>query len=130
MQSCEVRKWGRQPLSSPTSQGVLGVHIDMEFWTEFLRLVMANQLSKRAACRKFDLSWHTLKKILTHEELQGHPLTKLRSKPKMQSYLRVIQQTLEANRQAPASSGIPPGGSSSDDSTNTAIWVVKDAVLN
>lgn len=40
----------------------------MEFWTEIRRQVLVEGLSKRAACRQFKISWHTLTKILTHEE--------------------------------------------------------------
>jgi len=32
----------------------------MEFWTEVRRLVLTNQLSKRAARDKYNLGWGTL----------------------------------------------------------------------
>ena len=40
----------------------------MEFWTEVRRRVLTGELSKRVACREYELSWHTLVKILAHEE--------------------------------------------------------------
>ena len=44
---------------------------DMEFWKEVRREVLTNGLSQRAACQKYGLGWHTLKKILTHAEPPG-----------------------------------------------------------
>jgi hypothetical protein len=44
----------------------------MEFWKEVRRLVLTNELSKRAACAKYGLGWHTLKKILAHAEPPGY----------------------------------------------------------
>ncbi len=35
----------------------------MEFWTEVRRRVLTGQLSKRAACREYELSWHTVAEI-------------------------------------------------------------------
>ena len=43
----------------------------MEFWTEVRRRVLTGELSKRAACREYELNWHTLAKILAHEETPG-----------------------------------------------------------
>ena len=57
----------------------------MEFWTEVRRRVLTGQLSKRAACRKYDLSWHTLKKILAHQEPPGYRRKQPRQKPKLES---------------------------------------------
>jgi hypothetical protein len=44
----------------------------MEFWTEVRRQVLVEGLSKRAAVKQFDISWHTLEKILTHAEPPGY----------------------------------------------------------
>ena len=44
----------------------------MEFWKEIRRRVLTNELSQRAACKKYGLGWHTLKKILEHEEPPGY----------------------------------------------------------
>ena len=40
----------------------------MENWKEIRQDVLVNGLSKRAACVKYRLGWHTLKKILAHAE--------------------------------------------------------------
>ena len=39
----------------------------MELWTEIRRRVLTKELSKRAACKEYDLGWWTLKKILAHD---------------------------------------------------------------
>jgi hypothetical protein len=44
----------------------------MEFWRAVRRQVLTGELSRRAACRKHGLGWHTLKKILSHEEPPGY----------------------------------------------------------
>ena len=36
------------------------MYADMEFWTEVRRRVLTGELSKRGACREYDLSWPTL----------------------------------------------------------------------
>ena len=33
---------------------------DMELWTEVRRRVLNGELSKRAACREYDICWQTL----------------------------------------------------------------------
>ncbi|MGI9456577.1 MAG: hypothetical protein ACR2NU_08450 [Aeoliella sp.] len=40
----------------------------MEVWAIVRRRVLTGEISKRQACREYDLSWHVLKKILAHEE--------------------------------------------------------------
>jgi transposase len=44
----------------------------MEFWKEVRRQVLTNELSQRAALKKYGLGWHTLKKILAHAEPPGY----------------------------------------------------------
>jgi len=44
----------------------------MEFWKEVRRQVLTNELSKRGACKKYGLGWHTLTKILAHDEPPGY----------------------------------------------------------
>jgi len=73
----------------------------MEFWAEVRRRVLTGQLSKRAACREYELSWHTLQKILTHDEPPGYRQRKPRKKPKLDCFLPVIHQILEDDRRAP-----------------------------
>jgi transposase len=69
----------------------------MEFWKEVRRLVLTNELSKRG---KYGLGWHTLKKILAHDEPPGYRKSQPRAKPKIDKFLPVIHQTLVDDRQA------------------------------
>ena len=73
----------------------------MEFWTEVRRRVLTDELSKRAACREYELSWHTLKKILTHQEPPGYRQKQPRRKPKLEPFLPIIHEILQQDRQAP-----------------------------
>jgi hypothetical protein len=40
----------------------------MEIWSEIRREVLTGALSKRAAIAKYKVGWHTLKKIVAHDE--------------------------------------------------------------
>ncbi len=73
----------------------------MEFWTEVRRRVLTGQLSKRAACREYRLSWHTLAKILAYEEPPGYRKKQPRRKPKLEEFLPIIRQILQDDRSAP-----------------------------
>jgi transposase len=73
----------------------------MEFWKEVRRQVLTNELSKRAACEQYSLGWHTLTKILAHDEPPGYRKSKPRAKPKIDEFLPVIHQILVDDRQAP-----------------------------
>ena len=73
----------------------------MEFWTEVRRRVLTGQLSKRAACREYDLSWHMLAKILVHQEPPGYRRKEPRGKPKLAAFLPIIHEILEQDKQAP-----------------------------
>ena len=44
----------------------------MELWTEIRQQVLGGELSKRAACREYEIHWETLKKILKHVEPPGY----------------------------------------------------------
>lgn len=73
----------------------------MVSWKEVRRLVLTNELSQRAACKKYGLGWHTLKKILAHAEPPGYRTSQPRKKRKLESFLPIIHQILEADGQAP-----------------------------
>jgi len=73
----------------------------MEFWKEVRRQVLTNELSQRAACQKYGLGWHTLKKILAHAEPPGYRVSQPRPKRKLEPFLPIIQQILADDRQAP-----------------------------
>ena len=73
----------------------------MEFWKEVRRQVLTHELSRRAACRKYGLGWHTLKKILAHAEPPGYRQSQPRPKRKLEAFLPILEQILEEDRQAP-----------------------------
>ena len=73
----------------------------MEQWTEVRRRVLTGELSKRAACREYQLSWHTLAKMLAHDEPPGYQQKQPRKKPKLEPFLPIIHEILEADKQAP-----------------------------
>jgi transposase len=73
----------------------------MEFWKEVRRQVLTNELSRRAACKKYGLGWHTLKKILAHDEPPGYRQSQPRPKRKLAPFLPIIHQILVDDRQAP-----------------------------
>jgi transposase len=73
----------------------------METWAEIRRRVLTGDLSKRAACRAYDIHWDTLKKILEHPEPPGYRRKAPRAKPKLEAFLPVIHQILEGDKKAP-----------------------------
>jgi transposase len=73
----------------------------MQVWTEVRRRVLTGELSKRAACREYDLSWQTLKKMLTHAEPPGYRMRGPRKKRKLEPLLPIIHEILQADRKAP-----------------------------
>ena len=70
-------------------------------WSEIRRRVLTGELTKRAACREYDLHWETLEKILAHVEPPGYRRTKPRHKPKIEPFLPIIEEILESDRKAP-----------------------------
>ena len=98
---------------------------DMEFWRDVRRQVLTGELSRRAACRKHGLGWHTLKKILSHEEPPGYRQNQPRTKRKLEPFLPIIHQILEDDRQAPRSSGTRHSGSSNGCATNRVTWAAR-----
>src|SRR5262249_61123150 len=67
---------GKMGRSHRPAAGGTEVYADMEQWAEIRRRVLTGELSKRAACRQYDIHWLTLKKILSHEEPPGYRRTK------------------------------------------------------
>ena len=77
------------------------VFTNMEVWTEIRRRVLTGELSKRAACREYEIHWGTLKKILEHAEPPGYQRDAPRPKPKIEAFLPIIHEILEADLKAP-----------------------------
>jgi len=73
----------------------------MELWTEIRRRVLCGELSKRAACREYELHWDTLHKILEHVEPPGYRRQKPRRRPKIEPFLATLEEILEADKRAP-----------------------------
>jgi len=73
----------------------------MDQWSEVRREVLTGKLSKRAACRKYELHWDTLKKILEHEEPPGYRRKEPRRKPVLGPFVALIHEILAADKQAP-----------------------------
>ena len=55
--------------------------VNMELWAEIRHRVLTHEISKRAACRQYEIHWSTLKKVLTHEELPGYRRTRSPRRP-------------------------------------------------
>ncbi|QEG36184.1 IS21 family transposase [Bythopirellula goksoeyrii] len=73
----------------------------MEQWTEVRRRVLTGELSKRAACREYEMSWQTLAKMLTHTEPPGYRMQQPRKKRKLDPFLPIIHEILQADKLAP-----------------------------
>ena len=57
--------------------------------------------SNRAAIAKYKVGWHTLKKILAHDEPPGYRQAKQRPKSKLDAFLPLLRQILEDDGKAP-----------------------------
>src|SRR5947208_8780377 len=73
----------------------------MEHWAEIRRRVLTGEISKREACREYELHWQTLKKTLATEEPPPFRTKVPRAKPRLGPFLPIIHQILEADRTAP-----------------------------
>lgn len=73
----------------------------MEFWKNVRCQVLTGELSQRAAMKQYGLGWHTLKKILAHDEPPGYRQRQPRTKRKLEPFLPIIHQILDDDRQAP-----------------------------
>jgi transposase len=73
----------------------------MEQWAEIRRRVLTGEISKREACRQYDIHWLTLRKILSHEEPPGYRRTQPPRRSKIDPVLPVIRQILADDAKAP-----------------------------
>ena len=70
---------------------------DMELWSEVRRRVLTGEISKRAACREYNIHWRTLPKMLQHSEPPGYRREKARPS-KLDAFLPVIEEILTSDR--------------------------------
>jgi transposase len=77
------------------------VYADMEQRAEIRRRVPTGGISKREACRRYDIHWLTLKKILTHEGPPGYRRVAPPRRPAIEPVLPVIRQILDDDATAP-----------------------------
>ena len=77
------------------------MYADMEMWSEIRRRVLTGEISKREACKQYEIHWLTLKKILTHEEPPGYRRLKSPRRPTIEPVLPIIQQILDDDAKAP-----------------------------
>ena len=77
------------------------MYANMEFWSEIRRRVLTDQISKREACKQYDIHWMTLKKILTHEEPPGYRRVQPFRRPTIEPMLPIIRQILDDDTKMP-----------------------------
>ena len=77
------------------------MYADMEFWSEIRRRVLTGAISKREACRQYDIHWMTLRKILAHEEPPGYRRVRPPRRPTIAPMLPIIRQILDDDTKMP-----------------------------
>jgi len=75
------------------------VFTNMQKWAEIRRRVLNGEISKRAACREYEIHWETLEKILTFTEPPGYRSTKPRGS-KVDPFVPIIEEILESDKQS------------------------------
>jgi len=77
------------------------VYTDMEQWIDVRRAVLAEGMSKRAACRRFGLHWDTLKRILAHSSPPGYLRKQAAQRAVIAPWLRRLKELVEGNADLP-----------------------------
>jgi transposase len=73
----------------------------MEQWTVIRRAVLVDGLSKRETCRRFNIHFKTLQKILEHPAPPGYRRVVKLQRPTIGPWLWRLREFLEANRELP-----------------------------
>ena len=73
----------------------------MELWAEVRRRVLTGELSRRQAAKEYQLNYRTVEKIVGHVEPPGYRRENPRKRPRMEGFLPLIAQILEADKKAP-----------------------------
>ncbi len=77
------------------------MYTDMEHWTEIRRAVLIDGLSKRQACRQFNIHFNTLQKILVHLAPPPYQRVARLERPTIGPWLGRLGEILEENCQLP-----------------------------
>ena len=67
-------------------------------WTNIRRDILAGGMSRRDACKKYNLNFRTIRKILEHQEPPGYRRKATRIKPKIGKFIPIIHEILEADK--------------------------------
>jgi len=70
----------------------------MEKWTDIRRDVLVDGLSRREACKKYNLNFRTIQKILSYQEPPGYREKNDRNRPKIGPFLSIIHEILEGDK--------------------------------
>jgi len=73
----------------------------MEQWIDVRRAVMAEGVSKRAACKRFGIHWDTLKRILDHPSPPGYVRKLASEKSVIAPWMGRLEELIEANHDLP-----------------------------
>ena len=73
----------------------------MDTWTNIRRDVLVDGMSRREACKKYNLNFRTIQKILSHAEPPGYCQTATRDKPTIGPFIPIIHEILEADKTGP-----------------------------
>jgi transposase len=71
---------------------------DMDKWTKIRRDVLVGGMSRRAACKKYNLNFRTIQKILEYQEPPGYRKKGERDKPKIGPFIPIIHEILQADK--------------------------------
>lgn len=71
---------------------------DMENWTDIRRDILVNGMSRRSACKKYQLNFRTIQKILSHPEPPGYCRKNPRDQPKIGPFISIIHEILQADK--------------------------------
>ena len=67
---------------------------DMDIWTNIRRDVLTGGMSRREACKKYNLNFRTIQKILSHAEPPGYCQAATRDKPTIGPFVPIIHEIL------------------------------------
>ena len=71
---------------------------DMEKWTRIRHDVLVDDMSRREACKKYNLNFRTIQKILDRPEPPEDRKKSMRDKPKIGPFIPRIHEILEADK--------------------------------